>query len=122
MDCKWGSFPDNYRVPTKEELDKVFKNDDGFDISRYAEELAKENRKAQNRMCIDDIMAISLGIYKTYDEYVNAKKQIIEDANEMNRNNMILNSKYLKFTYYVQPLIIDKDTFDYIIGKYGEKK
>lgn len=121
MDVKCGSLPDNYKMPSKEELDEVFKGDN-LDISKYAEELAKENRKAQNRMCIDDIMAISLGIYKTYDEYVNAKKQIIEDANEMNRNNMILNSKYLKFTYYVHPLIIDKDTFDYIIGKYGEKK
>ena len=82
-------------VIDKEKIDNAFKNYDGLDMSKYAEELVKENRKAQNRMCIDDIMAISLGMYKTYDEYVNAKQQIIEDANEMNRNNMIFNSKYL---------------------------
>ena len=126
-DCKWSvdcytKFEKDLKPYTEEELDKVFKNDDGLDISKYAEELVKENRKAQNRMCIDDIMAISLGMYKTYDDYVKSKQQIIEDANEMNRNTMIFNSNYLKFTYYVQPLIIDKNTFDYIVGKYGDKK
>lgn len=108
-------------VIDKEKIDNVFKNYDRFDISKYAEELAKENQKAQNRMIIDDIMAISSGKYKTYDEYVNAKRQIIEDAEEMNRNNMIFNSSYLKFTYYVQPSILSKDVFDYIVEQYGVK-
>ena len=120
MNIKWDSLPDNYKIPSKEELDGVFKGDN-FDISKYAEELAKENQKAQNRMIIDDIMAISSGKYKTYAEYVNAKQQIIEDAEEMNRNNMIVNSSYLKFTYYVQPSILSKDVFDYIVEQYGVK-
>ena len=116
MDVKLGSLPDNYKIP-KEELDEAFKGDN-FDISKYTDELVKQAQKNENRMVVDDIIAISLGMYQTYDDYAKSKQQMIEDAQEMNRNNMILNSNYLKFTYFVQPLIIDRDTFDYIVKKY----
>lgn len=97
--------------------DEAFKGDN-FDISKYTEEILKQIKKLENRMVVDDIIAISLGMYKTYDDYIKSKQQIMEYAKEMNRNNMIMNSNYLKFTYFVQPLIIDKDTFDYIVEKY----
>ena len=119
MEKKYDFYYDE--VIDEEKIDNVFKNDDSFDISKYAEELVKESQKAQNRMVIDDIMDISSGKYKTYDEYVNAKRQIIEDAEEMNRNNVIVNSSYLKFTYYVQPSILSKYVFDYILEQYGVK-
>lgn len=105
----------------EEQLDEVFKGDN-FDISKYAEELIKQTKKLENRMVVDDIIAISLGMYETYGNYVNQKQQIIEYGKEMNRNNMIMNSNCLKFTYFVQPLIIDKDTFDYIVEKYRSEE
>ncbi len=104
----------------KTKIDEAFKGDN-FDISKYTEEILKQTKKIENRMVVDDIIAISLGMYETYNDYVNAKKQIIEDAIEMNRNNMIVNSSYLKFTYYVQPSILSKDVFDYIVEQYGVK-
>lgn len=119
MEKKYDFYYDE--VIDEEKIDNVFKNYDNFDISKYAEELAKENQKVQNRMVIDDIMAISSGKYKTYGDYLNSKRQIIEDAEEMNRNNMIVNSSYLKLTYYAEPLILSKDVFDYIVEQYGVK-
>lgn len=101
----------------KTKIDEAFKGDN-LDISKYTEEILKQTKKLENRMVVDDIIAISLGMYETYNDYVKSKQLIIEDAKEMNRNNMIMNSNYLKFTYFVQPLIIDKDTFDYIVEKY----
>ena len=101
----------------KTKIDEAFKGDN-LDVSKYTEELIKQTKKLENRMVVDDIIAISLGMYETYGNYVNQKQQIIEYGKEMNRNNMIMNSNCLKFTYFVQPLIIDKDTFDYIVEKY----
>lgn len=120
MDIKWGSLPDNYRIPSKEELDGAFMGDN-WDISKYIEEMQKEAKKLEDRMVIDDMMAISSGKYKTYDDYLKSKMQIIANAVEMNRNNMIMNSSCLKFTYYVQPSILSKDVFDYIVEQYGVK-
>lgn len=104
----------------EEQLDEVFKGDN-WDISKYIEEMQKEAKKLQDRMVIDDMMAIALGKYENYGDYLNSKRQIIEDAEEMNRNNMIVNSSYLKFTYYAKPLILNKDVFDYIVEQYGVK-
>lgn len=101
--------------------DEAFKCDN-LDVSKYTEEIIKQTKKLENRMVVDDIIAISLGMYETYADYVKSKQLIIEDAKEMNRNNMIMNSNYLKFTYFVQPLIIDKDTFDYIVEKYRSEE
>ncbi len=120
MDVKFGSFPDNYRIPSKEELDGILK-DYNWDISKHLiEEMQKEVKKLEERMVIDDMMAISSGKYKTYDDYLKSKMQIIADAVEMNRNNTIVNSSCLKFTYYVQPSILSKDVFDYIVEKYED--
>lgn len=104
----------------EKQLDEVFKGDN-WDISKYIEEMQKEAKKLQDRMVIDDMMAISSGKYENYGDYLNSKRQIIEDVEEMNRNNMIVNSSYLKLTYYAEPLILSKDVFDYIVEQYGVK-
>ena len=106
---------------SKEELDGVFK-DYNFDIHKYTEDMQKEVKKLQDRMVVDDMMDISSGKYKTYSDYLNSKMQIISDVVEMNRKNMVVNSNYFNFTYYVQPSILNKDVFDYIMEKYRSEE
>lgn len=64
------------------------------------------------------IFLISRGLFNTYDEYVKYKQKIIE--NVKNFNNQCLNIKEERyiFTYYVEPMILDKISFDYIVSKY----
>lgn len=92
-----------------------------LDIKKYVDEMDEEYRRIQNKKAIDDIFAISNGQYKTYEMYLDEKRKQIEDVSENNRKPLI-SGLCLKFTYYVKPIILDKDVFNYILNKFGERK
>ena len=66
---------------------------------------------------INDILDISNGVYKSYEDYVEHKKRIIEMVR--NHNNKCFNphNENYSFTYYVEPVILSQVVFYYIVNK-----
>lgn len=88
------------------------------EIKDYTEEMQKECNKIKNRLIIDDIFDISHGVFDTYDAYVQYKQIMIGFAREANEHKITLDEDKYIFTYTVEPVIITKDDFDYIVNKY----
>lgn len=86
-------------------------------MKEYVEEMLKKSKNSVDKLLIDDIFDISNGLYKSYDDYVEYKQKIIEMVR--NHNNQCFNphNENYRFTYYVEPVIINKDYFDYIVSK-----
>lgn len=83
----------------------------------YVEEMLKKSNNTVDRLLIDDILDISNGLYKSYDDYVEYKQKIIEMVR--NHNNQCFNphNENYRFTYYVEPVILSKVVFYYIVNK-----
>ena len=87
-------------------------------IKDYTEEMQEAHRNIISQIIIDDIFNIAQGAYKNYNDYVNIKQRIIEDFRKLNNSCLMVSNNKYTFTYYVEPLIITKHDFDYIISKY----
>ena len=87
-------------------------------IKDYTEEMQEASRNIISQLIIDDIFNIAQGAYKNYNDYVNIKQRIIEDFRKLNNSCLMVGNNKYTFTYYVEPLIITKNDFDYIISKY----
>lgn len=87
-------------------------------ISEYVSNIQTECNKIKNKLIIDDIFDIARGVFDTYDVYVQYKQRMIDFAREANEHQITLDEDKYIFTYTVEPVIITKDDFDYIISKY----
>lgn len=86
-------------------------------IKEYIEEMIKKGNNTQDKLLIDDILDISKGLYKSYDDYVEYKQKIIDMVRDHNSQYFNPHNENYRFTYYVEPVIINKYYFDYIVSK-----
>lgn len=86
-------------------------------IKEYVEEMLKKSNNTADRLIIDDILDISNGLYPTYSDYVDYKQMIIEMVREHNNKCFNPHNENYRFTYYVEPIILTKDIFCYIVSK-----
>lgn len=88
-------------------------------IEEYVEEMLKRSNYTVNKLLIDDILDISKGLYKSYEDYIEYKRNIVEMVRNHNNNNQYFNphNENYRFTYYGEPVIIGKDYFNYIVSK-----
>ena len=86
-------------------------------IKEYVEKMLKKSNNTVDRLIIDDILDISNGLYPTYTDYVDYKQMMIEMIREHNMKSFNKNDGNYKFTYYVEPVILTKDIFCYIVSK-----
>ena len=86
-------------------------------IDEYVEEMINNSNNTVDRLLIDDILDISNGVYKSYEDYVEYKQKIIEMVR--NHNNQCFNphNENYRFTYYVEPVILSQVVFYYIVNK-----
>ena len=86
-------------------------------INECVEQMVKESNNVTNKLIIDDILDISMGIYPSYNDYVEYKRNIIDMVR--NHNNQCFNphNENYRFTYYVEPVILNEQDFDYIVSK-----
>lgn len=89
------------------------------DILRIAN---KESNNIKNKQIIDDIFDISKGLYNTYDDYVKHKQAIIEIVRKNNNQCFDTKQKIIQFTYYIEPVILNENDFNYIVSEYLDKK
>ena len=87
-------------------------------INKYVNNIQTECNKIKNKLIIDDIFDISRGVFDTYDAYVQYKQRMINFAREANERQITISEDKYIFTYTVEPIIITKDDFDYIVSKY----
>ena len=87
------------------------------EINAHVEEMINNSNNTVDRLLIDDILDISNGVYKSYEDYVEHKKRIIEMVR--NHNNKCFNphNENYSFTYYVEPVILSQVVFYYIVNK-----
>ena len=86
-------------------------------IDKFVEKTLKNSNNTVDRLIIDDILDISNGLYKSYEDYVEHKQEIIEMIREHNNKCFNPNNENYRFTYYVEPVILSQVVFYYIISK-----
>lgn len=90
-------------------------------IKDYIEKMQEESNNIKNKQIIDDIFDISKGLYNTYDDYVKHKQEIIEIVRKNNNHCFDTKEKIIQFTYYVEPIILNENDFNYIFSEYLDK-
>ena len=86
-------------------------------IDKFVEKTLKNSNNTVDRLIIDDILDISNGLYKSYEDYVEHKQEIIEMIREHNNKCFNPHNENYRFTYYVEPVILSQVVFYYIISK-----
>lgn len=86
-------------------------------IKEYVEEMLKKSNNTVDRLLIDDILDISNGVYKSYDDYVEYKQKIIDMVRKHNNQCFNPHNENYSFTYYVEPVILSQVVFYYIVNK-----
>ena len=87
-------------------------------IKDYTEEIQEACKNIKNQLIIDDIFDIARGVFKNYNDYVNYKQKLVDNARKFNKNCLSVKDERYIFTYYVEPVIINEHDFYYIIDKY----
>lgn len=87
-------------------------------LNKFANNMQTECNKIKNKLIIDDVFDIARGVFDTYDVYVQYKQKMINFAREANEHQITINEDKYIFTYTVEPVIITKDDFDYIVSQY----
>lgn len=118
--CKW------HKTEKKEEIDFSQENEtikDAFKENQenFIKELYEKSEKVKEEMVIDDIIMIFTLFYPDYETYFKQKEEMIEDIRKAKQTPMYYGCK-CGFTYYVEPIILSEETFNYIIEKRGIKK
>lgn len=90
-------------------------------IKDYTEEIQTECNMIKNKLIIDDIFDISKGLYNTYNDYVKHKQEIIEIVRKNNNHCFDTKQKIIQFTYYVEPIILNENDFNYIVSEYLDR-
>ena len=90
-------------------------------VNKYVNSIQIESNKIKNKLIIDDIFDIARGVFDTYDVYVQYKQRMINFAREANERQITIDEDKYIFTNTIEPVIITKDDFDYIVGKYLHK-
>lgn len=87
-------------------------------VNKYVNSIQIESNKIKNKLIIDDIFDIARGVFDTYDVYVQYKQRMINFAREANERQITISEDKYIFTYTIEPVIITKEDYDYIVGKY----
>ena len=87
------------------------------EINEYVEEMQRKLNDTINKLIIDDVFDISMGIYPSYNYYVECKRNIIDMVR--NHNNKLFNphKEEYRYTYYIEPVILSEQDFAYIVSK-----
>ena len=88
-----------------------------MDINEFTNYLSDKIDETVNKLLIDDIFDISNGLYNSYADYVEHKQEIIEMIREHNDKYFNPYKQEYVFTYYTEPVILNKKYFDYIVSK-----
>lgn len=91
------------------------------EIKDYIEVIQEESKNIKNKQIIDDIFDIASGLFKSYDDYVKYKQKIIDDIRNFNKECLTIKDSCYRFTYYIEPAIISKHDFNYIMDRYLHK-
>ena len=86
-------------------------------IKEYVEEMINNSNNTVDRLLIDDILDISNGVYKSYEDYVEHKRNIVDMVRKHNNQFLNPHNENYSFTYYVEPVILSKVVFYYIVNK-----
>ena len=89
-------------------------------IDIFIKDMQMQNNIIRNRMIIDDIFDIAKGYFKTYDVYVQFKQKRIDSVRNANERQISTEDGKYIFTYYIEPLILSEQDFNYIVDKYRE--
>ena len=88
-----------------------------MDINEITNYLSDKINNTVDRLLIDDILDISNGLYKSYDDYVEHKQNIVKIIREHNKLCSMQYNEEHRFTYYVEPVILSEVVFYYIVNK-----
>lgn len=111
---------------SEEYREKLFNCNMSNFTSEIYKKIAEQTEKTRRKNMIDDIILIYHNYYETYDEYLEKKKELTELVRA--ENDKIKKTLFegktcnLSFTLYIEPVILDKETFDYICDKGKELK
>lgn len=86
-------------------------------IDECVEEMIKKSNNTRDKLLIDDILDISSGVYHSYNDYVEHKQRIIEMVREHNNKCFNPSTEEYRFTYYIEPVILNEQDFAYLISK-----
>ena len=86
-------------------------------IKEYVEEMLKKSNNTADKLIIDDILDIAKGVYHSYNDYVECKRMIIEMVRTHNNYFIMDKNNTYHINYWVEPVIISKDVFCYIVSK-----
>ena len=100
---------------------ETFKDDFRNSQEDFIKEAYEKIEKVKEEMVIDDIIMIYALRYEKYEDYFEYKKRMKEQI-EKAKTIPVFEGNKCGFTYYVEPIILSEETFNYIIEKRGIKK
>lgn len=103
----------------EKELEQVIKG--GLSISEFTQKLMDEINRKQQEVIVDDIMEIQNGNFISYDSYVRQKQNLINEIEEKNELSLSTSGNLISYNFYVKPLILSKEMFEYIVKQYGNQ-
>lgn len=111
---------------SKECREKLFNCNMSDFTSEIYQEIAEQVEKTRRKNMIDDIILIYHNYYETYDKYLEKKKELTElvraENDKLKKTFFEGKPCNLSFTLYIDPVILDKEIFDYICDKGKELK
>lgn len=115
-----------HKTEEKEEIDiskkiETIKDDFKNSQEEFINKAYEKIEKTKEEMVIDDIIMIFTLRFEKYEDYFEYKKRMKEQIEKAKTIPMFEGNK-CGFTYYVEPIILSEETFNYIIEKRGIKK
>ena len=84
-------------------------------VNDTVRELSKDIRIAKDQLVIIDVIDIYNHEYLSYDCYIATKQRMKEHVQKLNEEH--IKSGVTSFKYYIDPVILHKDLFDFIYEK-----
>lgn len=106
---------------------QIQKKEENFvdEMNELVGKIVEQKRIVEKHSYIDDILLIHGHHYENYEEYVESKKRQIEairQENQKNTKSFFEGEPIYNFTIYVEPTILDMETFNYIIGEKNNER
>lgn len=92
------------------------------DFSLLTDSIMKAVQQVEEQMLINDILDIYNEKYPTYDLYKAQKRALAQMARNNNDKMWEADANEIKYSYYIEPKILSKETFAYICLQKGKEK
>lgn len=83
-------------------------------INEIASKIREDLNRQQSRMMLQDIIMIYNGCYNSYENYLDTMIKGNERIDEFNERQNAELSPFIKSTYYIKHIIIEKEDYDFI--------